>query len=70
MKEPEPEPDAKAGCDRRRAASYQPETGRADEINAQSAVKHSLREPASSMGSKVDQTAARAEARVTEGGAA
>ena len=66
-------PDARAKRDRRRAATYQAETGRAaavrawaDKINAQRDAPQTLRDLAASLGPQADQTAARTEARYVE----
>lgn len=67
------QPDARAERDRRRAASYQAETGSAaavrawaGKINAQPDAPQTLRDLAASMGPQADQAAARAEARYAE----
>ena len=66
-------PGARAERDRRRAATYQAETGSAtavrawaDKINTQPDAPQTLRDVAASMGPQADQTAARAQARYAE----
>jgi hypothetical protein len=66
-------PDAKAERDRRRAATYQADTGRAaavrawaGKINAQPDAPQPLQDLAATMGPQADQAAARAEARHAE----
>jgi hypothetical protein len=66
-------PDARAERDRRRAATYQAETGSAaavrawaDKINTQPDAPQSLRDLAASMGPLADQAAVRAQARYAE----
>ena len=66
-------PDARAERDRRRAATYQAETGSAaavrawaGKVSAQPDAPQTLRDLAASMGPQADQTAARAEARYAE----
>ena len=66
-------PDARAERDRRRAATYQADTGRAaavrtwaDKIGAQPDAPQPLRDLAASMGPLADETTARAEASYAE----
>jgi hypothetical protein len=66
-------PDARAERDRRRAATYQAETGSAAAVRAwagktggQSGALQTLRDVAASMGPQADQAAARAQARYAE----
>ena len=66
-------PDAKAERDRRRATSYQAQTGSAaavrawaDKIGAQPDAPQALRDLAASMGPQADQSAASAQARYAE----
>jgi hypothetical protein len=66
-------PDARAERDRRRAATYQAQTGSAaavrawaDKIGAQPDAPQTLRDLAASMGPQADQAAARAQARYAE----
>lgn len=67
------QPDARAERDRRRAATYQAETGNAaavrglvSKINARPEASQTLRDLAATMGPLADQAAARAEARYAE----
>jgi hypothetical protein len=66
-------PDAQAERDRRRAATYQAETGRAatvrawaDKINAHPDAPQAMQDLAASMGPLADQATARAQARYAE----
>jgi hypothetical protein len=70
-------PDARAERDRRRAATYQAETGSAAAVRAsagktggRSGAPQTLRDVAASMGPQADQAAARAHARYAEPDAA
>ena len=65
--------DARGEWDRRRAATYHADTGRAaavrawaDKIGAQPGAPQTLRDLAASLGPQADQSAARAEARYAE----